>query len=392
MSKLVSDLKNSVSGLLQGADLSNVTNLNGSIERAARTLIQKAGIPEAIGRTSITLYNGVDTYTAPTTIFGTGLIDARPSGQRRSMMDYVYKDFVADFDRTKSGVSNGYMVSFEFDKGTGLIRIVQSIATPKVTLDTMTSLTGWTASGSASTPVLDYSDYYQVNASMRYTLSGASSGYLSKTISSLNLTQYQGVGVIFLAIETPSSTNLTSLDIRLGSDSNNYYSLSVTSGFLGAWTSGKWTLIAFDLAQASTTGTPTITAMTYVRVGVTHAATLTNFRVGGMWISLPFPSELYYRSAAIFKHSTNDPLATITDDTDVIILNDSAYTLLEYEAAITIAMQSGGSLASGVVGGLNALLNGARARNGAVLSLGLYDLYRSENPSEILRATGSYID
>ncbi len=388
----VSQLKASVSGLLQGANLDDVTNLNGSLERAARTLVQRAGIPEAIGRSSLTLYDGVDTYTAPTTIFGTELIDIRPSGQRRSVNDFGYKMTVADFDRTKAIVSNGYSLSFEFDKGTGLIRIVQPIATPKIILDPMTSTTGWTASGSASTPVIDNSDYYWGNGSLRYTLTGASTGALSKAITSVDLTSYRGVGVVFVAIETPSASNLTSMEMRVGSDSSNYYSVSATTGFLSAWTAGKWLIVAFDLSTATTTGSPVITAMDYLYVGATHAATLTNFRLGEAWISLPFPSELYYRSAAVFKNGSADPLQSITNDNDVIILNDSAYTIYEYECASTVALQSGGAIGVGTVGSFQAILNGARAKNGAILTLGLYDLYRAENPAEQLRTTSSYYE
>lgn len=390
MSHTVSELKTGVSGLLQGAELADITNLDGALERAARTCVQRAGIPEATGRSAITLYDGVTDYLAPTTIFGTNLIDIRPSGNRRSVNDYVYKEGIEDFDRTKGYNSNGYTTAFEFDKGTGLIRLKQPIAVPKVTLDTMTATTGWTASGSASTPVLDSADFYDGNASLRYTLTGASSGALAKTITSLDLTQYQGVGVVFLAIETPSAANLTSMDVRIGSSSVNYYSVSTTQGFLGAWTASKWLIVAFDLAQATTTGTPVISAMTYVRANAVHAATLTNFRVGGLWISLPFPSELIYRSAAIFKAGTSDPSATITDDNDVIILNDSAYTIYEYECASTIALQSGGRLGSAVISMFGGILNGARAKNGAILQLGLYDLYRAENPNDNIRTTGEY--
>ncbi len=44
------------------------------------------------------------------------------------------------------------------------------------------------------------------------------------------------------------------------------------------------------------------------------------------------------------------------------------------------------------LGNINGVLNGARARNGGVITLGLYDQYRANNPSEQIRQIGSWYD
>jgi len=73
----VGELKAGVQGLLQNITLSKVVNLNGALERAARTVVQQADVPEASGMLPITLYNGVTYYEAPDLIFASVRTDCR---------------------------------------------------------------------------------------------------------------------------------------------------------------------------------------------------------------------------------------------------------------------------------------------------------------------------
>lgn len=394
MSKLVSNLIDDVAGLLQATDLDNVTNLNGALERAASVVMSRASVPEASGRESCMVYDGVLNYLAPETIFGGSLLDFRPQGNSRSPIDYVYRKPIELFDRTKCFIPNGVNITFEQKNGEGIMRVESARSTPKVLLDPMNSITGWTAGGSASTPVVDATVFYQSNGSLRFTLTGASSGYLEKTFSTpINLPTYRGVGVVFLAIDVPIDL-LSSIELRIGSSSGNYNALTVTEGFLGAWAINDFTtLVAFDLSQATTVGAPDWTKIAYVRLTCATTGTITNMRFGNLFISLPSAYEIIFQSSAIFLPSgETSPLMTITALTDTIILNPEAYLIYEYECADTIAFQNGGSFSGGVIGTISTILHGARAKNGTVIQLGLYDLYRSNNPSEKIETIGSWYD
>lgn len=384
MSRTVGNLKDSVSGLLQGATLDNITNLKGALERAARTVIQRVDVPEASGKQSIVLYDKVFDYPAPSTIFGGALVDIRPQGVSRNTWDYVYKKPVELFDRTKHTLPNGYMVTFESNNVTPIMRISQVKAKARAIIDQMNAITGWTASGSASTPVLDETVFYEDPASLRFTLTGSSTGILTKNLTNaLSISSYEDVGVIFLALRVPSATALTSIEVRLGSDASNYNNVTETEGFLGAWTANEWLLVAFDLSGASQTGTPNFSAIDYIQIRFTHTSTMTNVRVGGVFICLPSPHDILFQSAAIFN--VNGVLSnSITSDEDIINLNDAAYTLYEHESALTVAIQSGGKFGQGVVGMLDEILNGKSN------DIGLYARYRADNPSEELRSVGSY--
>lgn len=387
----VGQLKDSVAGLLTGTNLNNVTNLNGAIERAARILVQQADVPEASGIQPITLYSGVYYYSAPSSIFGGAINMIRRQGAANSPLDYNYKVPLEQFTRTKKLLPNGYMMALEFKNGTPILGISSPIPYPKVVIDPMNQIgespNEWTAGGSASGLVVDATNYYEQPASLRFALTGSSTGTLTKTLENpLQMDNYQGVGVAFLAIQIPSGTTpstITSIALRLGSGSGDYNQVSATQGFLGAWIAGDWLLVALDFASASTTGTPDWDAIDYVQVRIAHSATVSNFRVGYLWMALPSPNEILFQSAAIFMAENQNPSQTITDDDDEIILNDAAYTLLEYEAARTIAQQNAGGVVTNLLQWLTGLLYGED---------GLYNKYRADNPSAELRTVGSWYD
>lgn len=398
MAYSVFNLKNSVAGILSGLDISNVDNLDGALERAARVLVQKADIPEASGIQNITLYSNVFDYPIDPRIFGTTINDIRPQGVNRNPNNFVFKRPQEQFDRTKNyGAYSGTTSTFEYYNGTPIIRIVSPYPLQRQVIDQMNATTGWVLSGSASNLVADSAVYYQQPASLRFTLTGSSTGTLSNTLASpVSISSYQGVGVAFLAIDIPSNvtaSQLTSISLKLGSDSSDYNEVTSTQGFLGAWTVGNWLLVAFDFSIATTVGTPNWNAIAYESVIITTATTMVNFRIGGLWICQPSPAQILYQSAAIFLPvGATQTLTTITTNTDTIILNDAAYSIYEYESALSILQQTGGGASDGTMSQIESILNGARTRTGAIITEGLYDLYRGDNPSQALRLGGSYYD
>lgn len=388
--KTVANLNDSVSGILQGLNLHNVRNLYIAYERTARQLAQNISLPTARGRNNIVLYDGVIDYVCPTDMFGTNIIDLAPQGVTRHANDYVYKKPSMQFDRQKDYLWNGTEVTFDSLNGTDLIRIVSTYPYPRLVVDPMTDDSGWTASGSASGLTLDQNIFYQESASLRFNVTGSSTGILTKSTSAVDFTKYVGSGVGFLAVRTPSSTSLTSITLRLGSDASNYYEVTATSAFLGAFSTGNWLLIPFDFAAAATVGTPVVTALDYTQVRVNHTASMTSFYVGGLWVSLPAPSTLIYETASIFKDSTTGTISpTITNDDTVIILSDPAYAIYEQECAKAVAKQQGGRLSQGPIQTINEDLYGER---GNPNKPGLYAQYRADNPTQKISQVSSWYD
>lgn len=390
--KTVSQLRDSVAGILSGVDLNNVSDVNGCFERAVSTLLQKADVPEASGIQNITLYSGVFDYACNPKIFGTAINDIRPQGISRNPADMVVKTDQETFDRTKNYYyPSGTMSTFQYQNGTPIIRIVAPFPKQQVPIDQMNTTDGWVASGSATALTTDYTAFYQSPASMRFTLTGSSTGILTKATldNELDLSSYENVGVSFLAIRIPdgaTATDLTSIELKLGSDSTNYDSVSDTNGFLGAWVSGEWLLVAFDFSGATSTGTPDWSAIDYAQIRLAHTGTFTNFRVGGLWISLPSPAQILYQSAAVFLPSgTTTPLTTVTANTDEIILTDPAYNIYLQECALSVLQNTGASASDATTMKINEMLHGNGNTN-----LGLYRMYTGDNPSQELRTIGSW--
>ncbi len=384
----VQQLKESVAGLLTGTNLSNVTNLDTALSRAARYVAQRVDAPEATGREVITLYSGVYYYTAPSNIFGTAVNIIRPQGNKNIPGNYSYKVPIDTFTRGKFQFPNGYMLDLEYDKGVGVIGVSSNVPLPKVPLSGMSDADDFTAAGSASGLVTDTVNYYEQPASLRFNLAGSSTGTITGTISSVDLTDYEGVGVVFLAIETPSTTDLTSITARVGSSASDYVAVTETAGFLGAFQVDTWLLVAFDLAGASETGTMDWSAVDYLQVRIAHTASINNFRLGGMWVAMPSLNEIIYQTAAIFKNLTTGALSqSIGSDNDLIILNDAAFSILELECAKTVALQMSGGAYTTQIQGFDDILTSAKDPMN-----GLYARYAANNPSTQLRQIDSYYD
>ena len=116
------------------------------------------------------------------------------------------------------------------------------------------------------------------------------------------------------------------------------------------------------------------------------AGTLTNFRVGGLWVSMPSQNEIIYQSAALFKDTTGALSNVVTSDSDLITLNEAAYAILELEYAKTIALQNSGGVYTDQIKAFDQQLMDTGSE------LGLYSMYRAKEPSGVLRTSGSWYD
>lgn len=386
--KTVSALKDSVAAILAGLDMVNVPDLNGTLERAAANMITRCYVPEASGIQNISLYSGVTDYPVDTNIYEADIVDIRPQGTSRPVWDFTVKTNQSNFDRTKGYFKNGTRVALQYNNGTPIARIVAQGTTQQVILDAMNSTTGWTAAGTAASLSQDTASYWQSPASLRFNVT-TGTGTLTKTINSANLSTYVGVGVAFLAVYIPSTTNLTSITLKLGSSASNYYSVTSTSGFTGAWTDNNWLLVPFDFSTATTVGTPNWSATTYAQVSITASGTETNFHVGQLFMSFPTPYQILYQSPAIFLASgASTPTTTITADTDTIIFNVAPYNIYLYESAYAVLENMSGDLPNKMFDKISQRL-GINPATGEVVG-GLYKPYMADNPSEQIRQFNTY--
>ncbi len=390
----VGQLKLDVSRILTGIDLDEVQDVERSFQTAVSTTIQKAPILEASGRDPIMLYDRVTTYNAPDTIFGGALIDIRPQGINRQPWDDVEKQPMMRFDLNKQWVvPSGYKVTFESRKKDILMRIAQDFAAQAITLDSMDDTDGWALSGDATGLAKDSTVFYHSPASLRFNLtaSGLSATMVKTLDNALDLTTYEGVGVVFLAIYMPNQnavSPITNITAIIGSSNGDYSYLTVTEGFIGSFYADDFLLVAFDLSQAGTAGAPDYSKINYLEVDIDFDGTATpNVRLGDFFVALPSNHEVLFYSPAVFVHNDGTASAIITDDTDEILFHPAAYNIYVQEAAREVAKNEGGDISSGLISNIDLVLEG-NGRN----KVGLYAQFRGDNPSEELRQVGSYYD
>ena len=387
--RTVADLKTSVSGLLGNIDLDNVTDLYGAFQRAANNAIQTAEFPEASGIQNISLYGGVYDYPIDTRLYETSITDIAPQGVSRPIWENTTKTNQQVFDRTKGYFSNGTRSTFKYQNGTPIIRIVTQGTQPQNTIDNMNEIGDWVAAGSASSLSINQASYYKTPASLKFTLTGSSSGTLTETLSSSqDLSDYENIGVVFLAVYIPNASTLTSIQLKLGSSASAYASVTATQQFIGSFTSNNWQLVAFDMSTATNIGTPDWNAIDYVQLTFNHTGTQTNFGVGNLFISMPVPYQIFYQSAAIFVPDGSETASQyITDTTDIIILTTGAYQILTYECALAVMENTNGSDSGTTYKQFQGTLGLDNGRN---IVGGLYARYIGNNPSQQIRTVGSY--
>ncbi len=187
-----------------------------------------------------------------------------------------------------------------------------------------------------------------------------------------------------------NASNVTNISLKIGSDASNYNAVNITSPFIGEFTDNLWQLAAFDFSTPTVTvGTPDWSSIDYFQLTINTTATITNTRVGDLFISQPTPSQILYQSAAIFiPTGTTTALTTISANTDTITLNDPAYNLFLYEGALAILENSSGGAGDAMYERITRKLNG----DGTDKNIGLYGMFRGDNPSQELRTTSSWYD
>lgn len=85
-----------------------------------------------------------------------------------------------------------------------------------------------------------------------------------------------GIGEFFLQMYLPNSSNYSSFELEIGSDSSNFYRMSVTTQFAKAPFTKGWNVLGFDWTTATTVGTPNNAAITFVRVRANYPAGFTS--------------------------------------------------------------------------------------------------------------------
>lgn len=150
--------------------------------------------------------------------------------------------------------------------------------------------------------------------------------------TSTDLSAYENTGMITADIYLPT-TSITSVSIRWGIDSSNYYESTVTTRADGKAFRVGTNTVGWLWNGSTQTGSSS-TTIGYLAYKVTYAASFTdtaNFRIDNIRIANPVTHELdYYSSNYVFDGDTGEAKPLFTQYTDMTMMDDEDDDLLLY--------------------------------------------------------------
>lgn len=342
----ITQLKNDLTAFIHGTTLNKVVNLDGLINRGARQVLLDVDPQETkrIVPIASTIYNQVFDYPLPVDLKGNKVIDIRPQVNRQPW-EWFPQEYNQAFDLSKNWWSNaGFTINFNSSLKT--IRINASFLPPGIVINTASVVQGegtWTNGGGATVPTIDNINFVSYSSSIQLNLlAGQASGFLeNSTFSPVNLSNELNQGTQFLFTYLPTPTAVTSVELRWGTDSANYYSVTTSITQQNTVFQTGWNLLAFPWLGATVVGVPNAASIGYVRVTWNYNSTLqTAVHLNGIASSLGTIMEIEYYSKFLFRDAiTNAFQETVTADSNIVNLDTETCNLLLYQVGWLCAQQ-----------------------------------------------------
>lgn len=345
----ITTFKQDITGIMHGTTLNQIQNINGVINRACRKLLLDVDPQETKRTVPITnpLYDQVYDYAIPSDLKGNCVIDIKPQVQR-TLMDNFQQQYNKDFDLSKAfTLQDGFTINFNGSVKT--IRINATNLNQGITINGVDSITSngtWVASGDASTLTNDTINNAAGSGAIKFNLAASGSQGLltNSTMSAVDMTAHEDVSSLFYYVYLQTASVFTSVRLRWGSDSTNYWESTATTDSQGNAFVNGWNLIQANWSSATQTGSPDVTAVDYVQVAYNYNGTAqTGCELDNIVSRLGTIYNIEYYSKYLFRDSITSAFQeTVTDDSNLINLDTESYNLLLYQTAFLIAQQMQG--------------------------------------------------
>jgi len=343
MSYNVLTAKSELSAMMHGTSLSQVENISGVFNRSARQLLLDIDPSETKILSQLgTVYQGVYDYSCPTDLKGNKVIDLYWQGGRlqRDLFRQVYNQ---TFDLEKITNPVNQFTVFQ-NKGVKTLRIAYNNSSRSIYINPASSVNGngtWTASGTASN--LNENDIINDNGGSVLSFDiTTGTGYVeNSTMSAVDLTAHLNQSGIFWDIFCPIASNLTSISVRFGSDSSNYWEKTgITTQFSGnSFVNNMNTPYALWSGMTKV-GSPVVSNITYIRLGFVASADIAGMSFAQIWSKLGFVFNIEYYSKYLFSSVAGTWQETTTNDSDIINLDTDSYNLFIYQCALNAVQQA----------------------------------------------------
>ena len=347
---LKSNIATMISGTVKDADLNIIIN------RAVREVVADADLRSCIRKSALSpnLFDDIYQYSAPTDLKGGKVIDIKPQ-VHRGRNDYWRMTTAEEFDRYKedrrtdsfgdpirvreNNWSGESLCALQDTDTVKKVLLSRPVDDNSVSIDSLTSVGSWTGFGDGENLTADSGNFVKGSASINWDINasaGTTAGIVNSSVASVDISEYLTEGSIFVWAYLSSKTNVTNFILRIGSGASAYYSITATTNNEGTAFTDGWNLIRFNMANKSTTGSPTSTACTYVALYMTKSTAKvseTDYRFNWLTIKKGEHYDLVYYSKYGWQSVAGTYLENSTIDTDLVNADTDEIRLIEYKAA-----------------------------------------------------------
>lgn len=339
----ITQVKADLEGALHGTLTSQITNLYGLFNRAARTVLNDCDPNETMRFTApVSLHTGVYDYSCPTDLKGNRIFDVRPQ-VRTNNLNGVAQLFSQNFDRTKTLILGGTTVNAQWNTYVKSLRIAYNNQPVTVlnTCDTFDSNGTWTAGTNVSDVATDNLNFVEGSGSVKFVLAG--DGYIeNSTMASVDMTTLQPEGSLYHWVWMPTGSEFNSVTLRWGSSASDYWEATATLAQDGTAFQNGWNLLAFTW-PSSDTGTPDVSDVTYLRVTFDVTAAQNPVRIDAINSSLGTEFLIGYYSKYLFRDAITGAFQeTVTSDTNLLNLDTDSYQIFFDQCMILACQQKQG--------------------------------------------------
>lgn len=337
----VSDIKARLEAKIHGSNLTKVKDIYGLMYEAAGNVLLRMNPRETHRYAPIenALYDQVYTYAIPADLKGTQITDIRAQANR-TPADNFTKVGQEEFDMNKLNNT----VTVDTNTGIKTLRISKKLLPGSLLHDanSITESGTWSVGGSATNLSVDTVNKITGSGSLRFDINaGGSSSYIeNSTFPAVDLTSYLNLGALFVWVYIPSTAIISSVSLRWGSSSSDYYSSTAASSVANTAFVVGWNLLRFDWAGATTTGSPVVTVIDYLRVTFNHTASaVSGCRVDNIIAKLGSIYETGYFSKYLFRSAAGTWKERPDADTDLLNLDIESSNVYLYELCELVAVE-----------------------------------------------------
>lgn len=331
MSRTLSEFVAQIGPLIGDTTGGTVTTnaIRDSLNRCISHMIKDHGIYATKNRSYIDVFPSIYEYAAPSDFFD--VINFQRNTSPRNLARVTTEDFWTNL----GAYSEVFAVDSYRDDHSLLLKTASTSASTIINAcDSLTDNGTWAAEGStdAVNVVAETVNQTQGSGAISFDVDVSNSGndyaaVQNSTMDQVDLSDFASKGTVFADLYIPSATYITSITLRWGNDSSNYYSQTVTAQHNGFEFRNGVNTLGFAWSTATETGSVTDTAIDYLNLRVTYSASYTDktgFILDNIRVANPYRVELHYYSTAFVQDGTNQSYVTkFTNTSDTSLLDDA---------------------------------------------------------------------